>query len=527
MLYVETIRGVNMLNKNKKVYKEIFLKYLRYRGISYKREGEHFFIKFIKFYNLLEYHFKQKKIDVNKFTIIASKLYNILIYIQLKVPLKKEEKTRLKYLLENIRKIKYLFMRYKLKDTKILLNDMDTFHQDLKITLEENINIFKNKRTSITNFKNIDTIGIEGDYYTENIKEDYYTENHEYIPKKIKKNNSEIIKDISKTISVNCNHIIESKGSEIIKGTSKTILINHDHATPKSGETKNMYQNDILNNKKHGKCLEDILNKYNEYNENRHPNEYHNEHHNNEKYSQENNSKNMIPRDNDVYNNNKADKKSIYCDNLDETKCCPGKVNILNNNSDETDGIFINIEKSVNEIVRNFCMIKSIIKIYSENSKKFLNKFTIYEADKIVDSIDLELYNCILKIFYEKIKSIINEIKNIMNNRLNSVTSRLGTRSLKFCELFNIDIKEIIKNDKKYIMIISKGSEIIFSYLSIDCTYDTLIDIIDSDIFKTTNLIKLVNANILIINQDLQILNSIKSIEYNNIDDLLAEVEYN
>lgn len=238
------------------------------------------------------------------------------------------------------------------------------------------------------------------------------------------------------------------------------------------------------------------------------------------KNNNENNGKsiNMNTNINEFFDEDIVNEKKSKC----QKSCCYNSDEKYHKNKQNNE-IVKKISSMTDKIIKNFYMITCICKIYYENSKNFLNNFTIYEAEKKVDIIDIELYNTILKNFYDKFKDTLIEIRSLIKTYLSKITLKINTQSLKFCEFFNIELKEAIKGNRKFVIINSNQHELIFSYLSNDTSYEKMFEIIDTDLLKVSSIQKILNANIFIINQDLQTLESLKGMDDKNINKILFE----
>ena len=185
--------------------------------------------------------------------------------------------------------------------------------------------------------------------------------------------------------------------------------------------------------------------------------------------------------------------------------------------------MFHKVYAIIDQILKNFHLMKCLSNIYYESARKFLGNFTVYEPDKPVDAVDIELYNTILKNFYDKIKCAIIEIRTSIKTFLSKIKLKINFKSLKFCELFNIELKEAIKCEQKIIIINSGELDIVLSYLSSGVLYEKMFETIDHDLCNIHTLEKILNANILIINQDLQTIESFKNVSHMCYDDIIIE----
>ena len=140
------------------------------------------------------------------------------------------------------------------------------------------------------------------------------------------------------------------------------------------------------------------------------------------------------------------------------------------------------IDSSINDIICNLHMIKSFINVYNESCRNFIERLNFFELNKIVEVIDLDLYNSVLRNFYENIKLTGKEIKIKLDNKC-----------------LKMDIKEYYHNKYKCIKITMNDIVIIFYYLPNNLTLKKMIDVIEKDLIKINKLYKEINKSILLL----------------------------
>lgn len=213
------------------------------------------------------------------------------------------------------------------------------------------------------------------------------------------------------------------------------------------------------------------------------------------KSDKNNNDKDYIKKLKFKYFNNKIIKYKKLIDNFKEKYnncCCNNKRENINPNNN-LNYIKCNL---LNEYIKKFHILMSISKFYYENVQLFLNNFIVYDINKFTTSIDIKLYNTILSNYYNKFKKILVEIEILDTKK----------HKFKINPLFKINILIFTKNNIKYVVIKLNNIHILFTFLY-TLNYNKMIKLINKDISKISDIIRILKINIFQLNQDLNYLN--------------------
>jgi hypothetical protein len=229
---------------------------------------------------------------------------------------------------------------------------------------------------------------------------------------------------------------------------------------------------------------------------------------------------------------NKVDiKKEECCDEKEKTETeektsiCKCDKCIRSRVQKRSESSIKRIKKIFADIGRSFYVIKSILKHYNDNSLRFINKFGMYDPAKNVNQFDILYYNTLVDNLYDKMKTNLQCIKLNIKSGLSGIIVKVGLKTLRFCELFDMTIEQITDDSGKYLKI--KAENITFSvyYLGEGMTNEIMFNTIEANMLLIPELIKIINANILMASNDLTVIESIKEIECKSLQEIVEEIE--
>ena len=202
------------------------------------------------------------------------------------------------------------------------------------------------------------------------------------------------------------------------------------------------------------------------------------------------------------------------CDKLCECDKCCKKCETIED-----------LNEIVVDIIKNYTIIKSVFKHYSENATKFINKFGMYEPDKSVNAYDVKYYNCLLDSLYTKVDECIKCI-NIKIKCAKKCTLVKCCKMLEFCETFILAIEKVIDpSGYSFIKLNINDTEYSLYYLIDGITYDNMFTTINDDLLVVPEVIKVVNSNIMLITQDIEIIKSIMDIKCQSVESIVCDIE--
>jgi hypothetical protein len=169
------------------------------------------------------------------------------------------------------------------------------------------------------------------------------------------------------------------------------------------------------------------------------------------------------------------------------------------------------MKKPLSLLNKDYYQVRSITYIYDESANKFIDKYTMFDCDKIIDDCDVYNYNLLVKSLYDRMTTTLDYLnKNLM--AVEKIICKLKIKNSKISNLKSITVSEKIISNNNYVEL-TYGSKVYdIYYINSTMTYDEMIKRISDDLKPILEFIRLVCLNIILVCQELEIYDSYSEI---------------
>lgn len=162
------------------------------------------------------------------------------------------------------------------------------------------------------------------------------------------------------------------------------------------------------------------------------------------------------------------------------------------------------LSKPLSLLAKDYYQARSIMYIYDESANKYIDKYSMFDCNKLIDECDVYNYNLIVRSMYERMHSTLYVLDKNLNG-IEKLLCKLHIKNSKINNLKTITVSEKVFNNTKYVEF-TYGSKIFdIYYIDESMSYDQMVNRISSDLSPVLEFIRLISLNIILVCQELEL----------------------